>query len=154
MLYHTHSFSFHLLFCFCHKITAIYSSCSNRISHFGIVIFPCVEIVFCILIVCINNSNFWWNSIDICIPCSELIHNSFHYNHSFLFPIMGSTIFSFAYLDVGSVILNDDFPFFHHLVDVFFRDAFIKHIRKELINVLHRSTAIIPIFIEDWCFSI
>lgn len=56
------------------------------------------------------------------------------------------------YLDVGSVILNDNFPFFRHLDDVFFRDAFIKHIRKKPINVLHRSTAVIPIFIEDWDF--
>ena len=54
------------------------------------------------------------------------------------------------YLDVGSVILNDNFPFFRHLYDVSFRDAFIKHIRKESINVLHCSAAIIPIFIEDW----
>ena len=58
------------------------------------------------------------------------------------------------YLDVGSVILNDDFSLFCHLVDVSFRDAFIKHIRKEPINVLHRCLAIIPIFIEDWDSSI
>ena len=57
------------------------------------------------------------------------------------------------YLDVRSVILNDNFPFFRHLADVFFPDAFIKHFGKKLINVLHRSTAIIPIFIEDWHFS-
>ena len=58
------------------------------------------------------------------------------------------------YLDIGSVILNDDFPFFCHLVDVFFRDVPIEHIREEPANVLHRSTAIVPVFIEDWDFSI
>ena len=57
------------------------------------------------------------------------------------------------YLDVGSVILNDDFSLFRHLVDVFFRDVSIKHIRKESANVLHRSTAIIPVLKEDWGFS-
>ena len=51
------------------------------------------------------------------------------------------------YLDVGSVILNDDFPFFRHLYDVSFRDAFIKHIRKEPANVPHRGTTVVPIFI-------
>ena len=57
------------------------------------------------------------------------------------------------YLDVWGVILNDDFPLFYHLVDIFFRDVSIKHIRKEPANVLHRCLAIIPIFIEDWGFS-
>ena len=56
----------------------------------------------------------------------------------------------YLYLDIWDVIFNDDFPFFRHLYDVSFRDAFIKHARKEPINVLHCSAAIIPIFIEDW----
>ena len=58
------------------------------------------------------------------------------------------------YLDVGSVILNDDFSLFHHLYDVSFRDAFIKHIRKKPANVLRRGTTIVPIFIEDWDSSV
>ena len=65
---------------FCRKITAIYSSYRKRISHYGIIIFPCVEIMFPVLIVCVDNRLFRWNSIDIFIPCSELIHNSFHDN--------------------------------------------------------------------------
>ena len=58
------------------------------------------------------------------------------------------------YLDIRNVILNDDFSLFRHLYDDSFRDAFIKRVRKEPANVLHRSTAIVPIFIEDWDSSV
>ena len=88
-------FSF-ILFCFCRKISTIYSSCRNRISHQGIIIFPCVIIVLPMLIVGIYYRLFRRYSVDIFIFRSKLIHNSFHNNHSFLPSCDGNTHFVYT----------------------------------------------------------